>query len=263
MIVATTIERIDPMHMQPRNRIRLLGVAVCLCVMSLAACGGSSSKGSSSSAGTTSGGSSSGSTPAAATSSSGGGSATCKQITKADVQPLLTAPITSVTVTAAGTGPNLQPDGKGQKCVFALADTSSAITITVLPSDDSMRNYAGDLAALTSSAVSVPGIGDKAVRDGSHGSTTLSSQKGNVYCAVDVSDAGDVPGVGQLEHAAGDTSNIPDSAYAELAAAIGTLCNRVYGSGNTTPDLTALVAAGKAAAAQPTVTTGLPTGLEP
>jgi hypothetical protein len=44
-------------------------------------------------------------------------------------------------------------------------------------------------------------------------------------------------GIAQLEDAAGHTSNIGDKAYAELAAAIGTLCNRVLGSGNTTPDL--------------------------
>jgi hypothetical protein len=58
--------------------------------------------------------------------------------------------------------------------------------------------------------------------------------------------------VGQLEEAAGATGTIGNKAYAEIAAALGTVCNRVYGSGNTTPDLSGLTAA---AAAAPTTTT--------
>jgi hypothetical protein len=49
-----------------------------------------------------------------------------------------------------------------------------------------------------------------------------------------------VPGVAQLEEAAGGTSNIGEAANGIIAAALGTLCNRIYGSGNTTPDLSAL-----------------------
>jgi len=243
---------------------RRIGLTACLLALALglAACGGSSSKGSSSTASTGVGGSTAAATGATDPGGGGGGaSVTCNQLTKADVQPLLAAPITGVTVKAAGMGSNFEPDGKGQQCSFAVEGMASAISVTVLPSNDEAQNYDGDVRAL-SPAVSVPGIGDKAVRDGGHGTPTLSSLKGDVYCSVAVQ-PDDVPGIAQLEDAAGHTSDIGDKAYAELAAAIGTLCNRIYGSGNTAPDLTGLVSAGAAAASQPTTTTDLtlPTNL--
>ena len=76
--------------------------------------------------------------------------------------------------------------------------------------------------------------------------------KGTTYCSVNPQ-ADEIPGVSQLEEAAGATSDIGDRAYREIAAALGTVCNRIYRSGNTKPDLTGLAAA---AAAAPTTTTG-------
>jgi hypothetical protein len=243
------------MHSLRTRHARFLGVTACVFALGLAACGGSSKAASSSTATTGAGGSTAALAPASDTSGGGSGRTTCNQVTKADVQALLTSQITTVTVKAAGMGPDLQPDGKGQQCIFATSDTSNAISIMVLPANDLGQNYDGDVRSL-SQPVNVAGVGDKAVRDGAHATSTLSSVKGNVYCAVSVQ-SDDVPGIAQLEDAAGHSSNIGDKAFSELADAIGTLCNRVYGSGNTTPDLTGLKAAGAAAASQPTTTTAL------
>ncbi len=109
-------------------------------------------------------------------------------------------------------------------------------------------------------------MGAKAVRGpvdskGAAGTTTLSALKGKTYCSVSPGD-GDIPGEGQLEEAAGATADIGNKAYAEIAAAVGTVCNRFFGSGNTTPDLTGLTQAGAAAAANPTTTTTSDGGLD-
>jgi hypothetical protein len=192
----------------------------------------------------------------------------CSQITKAQVQPLIVKPITKVTVKPV-TAEQYTGSTKriGQECVFAAGSgDSEALTVTVISGPIAARAYAADVQGL-SGAVAVHGVGSKAVRapvdnKGAAGTTTLSALKGTTYCSVSPGD-GDVPGEGQLEEAAGATADIGNKAYAEIAAAVGTVCNRVFRSGNTTPDLTALTQAGAAAAAAPTTTTTFPDGLEP
>jgi len=115
--------------------------------------------------------------------------------------------------------------------------------------------YLTDTLGLSHGA-SVPGIGDKAMRDAGDSSDILTSTKGDLYCSV-IPQSDEFVGIEQLEVAAGDSPNIGDKYFAEMAAAIGTLCNRIYGSGNTTPDLTDLISAGASAASQPTTTTAL------
>ncbi len=165
--------------------------------------------------------------------------------------------ITGVKVTAAG------QTGEGQTCNWATSDTSAGMSITVLSGQDATANFNGDLQSLSDSAVSVPGVGDKAVRDGDHGTDAVSALKGSQYCRVTPGD-GEVPGVGDLEKAAGDTSNIGDANDALEAAAVATLCNRIFGSGNTTPDLSTLLAnASAAATASPSDQGGLPSAVLP
>jgi hypothetical protein len=183
----------------------------------------------------------------------------CSQLTKSQVQPLIVNPITKVTVKAV-TGERYTGSTKriGQECIFAAGSgDSEALTVTVITGPAAARAYAGDVQGL--SPVSVPGIGSKAVRGrvdakGAAATTMLSALKGQTYCSISPGD-GDIPGEGQLEEAAGDTADIGNKAYAEIADAIGTVCNRIFGSGNTTPDLTGLTQAGAAAAAAPTTTT--------
>jgi hypothetical protein len=191
----------------------------------------------------------------------------CSQLTEAQVQPLIVNPITKVTVKAVTAEQYTGGTQRiGQECVFAAGSSDSeALTVTVISGPVAARAYAADVQGLDG-AVAVHGVGTKAVRapvdaKGAAATTTLSALKGTTYCAVSPQD-GDVPGEAQLEEAAGATSDIGNKAYAEIAAAIGTVCNRIFGSGKTTPDLTGLTQAGAAAAAAPTTTTTSPDGLD-
>ena len=175
----------------------------------------------------------------------------CSQLTKAQVQLLIVHPITKVTVKPV-TGEQYTGSTKriGQLCVFAAGSgDSEALTVTVIYGSAAARAYEGDVQGLSPRPVSVPGIGSKAVRGrvdakGAAATTMLSALKGQTYCSVSPGD-GDIPGEAQLEEAAGYTSDIGNKAYAEIAAAIGTVCKRIFGRGNTTPDLTGLTQAGR------------------
>ena len=169
------------------------------------------------------------------TSSIGGTKVRCNQLTKEQVQPLMANTITDVKVTAAGT------DGEGQQCIFSAPDGTGAIDVMVLGGADAQQAYAGAVKAESHGPVNVPGVGDKASRDTGDGE--IDSIKGVIYCAVSLGSSGDMPGIGKLEQAAGGTTHIAESAYAAMAAALGTLCNRIYGSGNTTPDMSLLTGA--------------------
>jgi hypothetical protein len=169
----------------------------------------------------------------------GGTKVRCNQLTKEQVQPLMANTITDIKVTAAGT------DGEGQQCIFSAPDGTGAIDVMVLGGADAQQAYAGAIKAESHGPVPVPGVGDKASRDTGDGE--IDSMKGDIYCAVSLGSSGDMPGVGKLEQAAGGTTHIAESAYAAMAAALGTLCNRIYGSGNTTPDLSMLTGAGSPA----------------
>ena len=164
--------------------------------------------------------------------STGGTTVTCKQLTKEQVQPLMVYPITDVKVTAAGT------DAEGQQCIFDGNNGDGTIDVMVLGKPDGVPAYAASIKAESHGPVDVPGVGDKASRETGDGE--INAIKGDVYCSVTVGSNGDVPGIGKLEQAAGGTTHIAESAYAAEAAALGTLCNRIYGSGNTRPDLSML-----------------------
>ena len=180
--------------------------------------------------GSSSGGQAASAAPQASPGAAGGTSVTCNQLTKADVQPLLVDPITTVAVTAAGI------DGEGQQCVFGTA-SDGAVDVLVLRGDEATSGYAQEIQGMTK-PVSVPGIGDKAARD--TGDDQPDAIKGDVFCSVSLGTDQGVPGVAALEQAAGGTSNIGEQANGIVAAALGTLCDRIYGSGNTTPDLSGL-----------------------
>jgi hypothetical protein len=122
----------------------------------------------------------------------------------------------------------------GQLCTFKGADAS--LYVTVIGGDLAAQTYASDVQSMDP-ATAVPGVGSKAIRGQE---ADLSSIDGSVYCSVRPADSGDVPGVGALMHAAGDSGNISPVAYQAAAAALGTLCNRIYGTGNTTPDLSGI-----------------------
>ena len=178
--------------------------------------------------------------------SEGGTTVNCKQLTKDMVQPLMAGTIDAVTVTAAG------DDDTGQQCDFAGgADDVSDIDVLVLSGSTATAEYSD----ISSGGISVPGVGDKAVRP--DGDVSLDALDGDTYCSVSVGDPGDLPGIGALEAANDGSTDIPDNVLEPAAAALGTLCNRIFGSGNTTPDLAALAAA--VASAQAALASAAPT----
>jgi hypothetical protein len=234
-----------------RSSLSLAGVAAATtaAALLLAGCHSGSSNGA---AATTAAGAATasvagGSAPAAAQQSSsasigGSAKASCKQLTDAEVQPLITDKIVKDDVTDASIG----DDNPGQQCVFSGTDGDGAVDVLVIAGPQAAPGYAQEIAGYTDGVVAVPGIGDKASRE--KGDDQVVSLKGDVYCSVSLG-GDDVPGIGALEAAAGGTTHIAESAYADSAAALGTLCNRIYGSGNTTPDLSDLLAQAAAASA--------------
>jgi hypothetical protein len=153
-------------------------------------------------------------------------SVTCKQLTKSQIQPLLTTHIVKVKITAAPFG--------GQQCVFSGPDGDGAIDVLVI---NGKQYYKQDVreSRLT---VPVPGVGEKAAR--AKGDFQIDALKGNELCSVSVGSSDTIPGVAALEDAANHTSNIPESANAIIAKALGTVCNRLFKMGNTTPSFAGL-----------------------
>ena len=166
-----------------------------------------------------------------AATNAGSGAAHCNALIKEAVQPFLTDPIATVNVQAIGTG------GDGQTCSFG-ANSGGSVDVTVVPESDEVMNFAAQTKGFKN-PVTVVGIGDHALRDAAEESGDLVATRGGITCAVSAGPS-DIPGVGALDLAAGGTNNIGDANYAVIASALGTLCNRVFGSGNTVPNLTGL-----------------------
>ena len=152
------------------------------------------------------------------------------------MQPLIIQTVSSVSTTA------ITADGQGQQCEFDAKgpDSTGAITVQVIDGPQGIAAYS-EATAGEAKPVSVPGVGDKATRDTEDGE--VNALKGDLFCSVSYSSSDDVPGVGPLEEAHGATNNIGENYYDTIAEAMGTLCNRIYGSGNMTADLSSLLAA--------------------
>jgi hypothetical protein len=180
----------------------------------------------------------------------GSGGVSCKQLTFGEVQPLITDKVISVTTTALNLG------GSGQQCQFNAkgTDSTGSITVQVLRGSGGPKSYAQEVAG-EDKPVAVTGVGEKASRDTESGS--VNALEGDEFCSVSYSSSDEIPGVGPLEEAHGATINIGENYYDTIALAMGTLCNRLYGSGSTTADLSTLLAAD--ATATPSDGGGLPT----
>jgi hypothetical protein len=179
-------------------------------------------------------------------------SATCKQLTKAQVQPLMAAKITKVKVTKSV--------GSGQECVYSSADDADEIDVLVIGGSEAKKAFQEDVHGLTSKQA-VPGVGEKTYR--SKGDFQISSTNGKEYCSVSVGSEETIPGVAAINAANGDTSFVPERDNAIIAKALGTLCNRLYKKGTTKVSLAALgttttttaPSGGSAAGGQPIGTT--------
>ena len=168
------------------------------------------------------------------------------------MQPLITIKVISVVTSSITT------NGSGQQCQFNAKgpDSTGAVTVQVLKGSLGTEAY-NQAVSGDSKPVAVPGVGDKATRDTESGA--VDALKGDLYCSVTYASSDEIPGVGPLEEAHGSTNNIGENYYDTVAQAMGTLCNRIYGSGNTTPDLSSLLNA--AATASPSDDGGLPSNV--
>jgi hypothetical protein len=166
-------------------------------------------------------------TASATLTASSGAKATCKQLTKSEVQPLLASPVTKVKVAAATSA--------GQQCEFSGG--GHVIDVLVLKGSTAKQGFQEDVKDM-SPKVAVPGVGDKAYREG--GDFQIDSIKGTESCSVSVGSEDDIPGVSAL--LTNGSSDLPESANATIATALGTICNRIYGKGNTKPSLAGLSA---------------------
>jgi hypothetical protein len=157
--------------------------------------------------------------------------ATCKQLPKSQIQPLLSVPIGKVTVT-----PALQT---GQQCVYSGTGSGDGDDIDVLVFNGSQAKpeFQQEVKGW-GPKVAVKEVGDKAYRK--KGDYQIDSIKGSELCSVSVGSDESDPGVSALE--VNGTSDIPESANAIIASALGTICNRLYGKGNTKPSLQGLSA---------------------
>jgi hypothetical protein len=169
---------------------------------------------------------------------SGHPAVTCQQLTLQQVQPFIGETLTKDAVQLEHAG-----DLTGQQCRFSGASGDNSLSILVLKGSSAAASYASEVADEKDGQVDVPGVGDKASRD--KGGAQITALKGDTYCATGVGN--ELPAIGILESAANGTTNIGEDYYQEAAIAVGTLCNRIFGSGNTTPDLSKLLAAAAAA----------------
>ena len=171
---------------------------------------------------------------------SGHPAVTCQQLTLQQVQPFIGETLTKDAVQFEHAG-----DLTGQQCRFSGASGDNSVSVFVLKGSGAAAAYTGEVADEKDGQVDVPGVGDKASRD--KGSAGINALKGDIYCSTGMDQS--FPAIGTLESAANGTTNIGEVYYQEAAIAVGTLCNRVFGSGNTTPDLSKLLAAAAVASA--------------
>ncbi len=212
--------------------VRVTSIGLIAASFVLAGCSGSSGG----SGGTPPAGSSSqvdsSTAPDGSVAPTGGATASCKQLTLDQVQPLLDVPLKNVIVTAAGLS------GGGQECRFVGDDQADYVDVVVIGGSDGTLEYNHDISDFPSAAP-LPGVGDQAMWDKANESSSFAALKGDVYCSVSAEDE-NVPGVGALMDAANNTLQIGDANWQVIATALSTLCNRIYGSGTTTVDLSGL-----------------------
>lgn len=157
------------------------------------------------------------------------GKATCDMLTPADVQFLMTDPAIGPTVSP------ISEDGSGQRCDFNNADVDQTVEVIVGPSSDPIFGYAAQKNS-TAGAVPVSGVGNQAFRKPDDYDPTADGD--GVTCSVSAS-IDDVPAAASLI-VGGHSITLTSVQQDTVATAIGTVCNRVFGSGNTTPDLNSL-----------------------
>ena len=89
--------------------------------------------------------------------------------------------------------------------------------------------------------VLIPGVTGKACR--ATGDFQMEALDGQVDCSVSVDSASTIPGVTALQDNGNSDGDfvLSESDNSIIATALGTVCNRVFGKGNTKPSLAGLM----------------------
>ncbi len=182
---------------------------------------------------------------ASADSAANGGSATapdpCAVLTTADVQPMFMVKIATQL-------PSMVPN----TCEWAGSDGNggvpTSLDVMVLGGDDAKTRW--QLASTGGTEVMFDGVGDQAEHVA--GYPDLMAIKGDLVCGLTTFGWSHL--VGKADHPQGPLSDADATA---IAQDYGTLCNRIFGSGNTTPTLVAAAIA-SAAPGSPAASIAIP-----
>ena len=146
----------------------------------------------------------------------------CQKLTKADVQPFFTQQLVTEL-------PGLLQSDTDKSCEFASNNEASSLIVDYEVGDAAqtkvlLHNQPGG------DAVSVPGVGDAASHPAGDPSMLFSSKGSGasaVVCTVTTTGLGFA--------LVSTSSAMTDDQATQIDAQYGTLCNKMYGSGNTTP----------------------------
>jgi hypothetical protein len=150
-------------------------------------------------------------------------------LTAADVQSLMTNVVAGDDVSDVGL------DSDGQQCVFHDMDSEQAVDIIVVPASDAAIGY-DQAKKQATDPVPLDGVGDEAFRE--TGDLDPYAEHGGIMCTVSLSEAIEIPGVDAL--VVGGKLDLTEDQNVIIAKALGTVCNRIFGAGNTEPDLSGL-----------------------
>ncbi len=215
------------MSRTPEQRLRLaLLPALAVAAVAIAACSGTAGAGGSSAAPSAVVGSGAGgAAPASASASIGasGGIDPCQKLTTADVQPFFSVPIVTQL-------PGPIPDTCEWSANDAPGGVSTALDVGITTGQNALDEWS--MAAGPGTHTMFSGVGEQA--EHYPGIPDFSAIKGSVLCKVWTTGYAHLAGKMDYPPAA-----IPDDAATHIAQQYGTLCNRIYGSGDTTPTMTA------------------------
>jgi len=167
----------------------------------------------------------------------------CALLTKADVQPFFSVPVvTQLPQPIPGT------------CEWAANDSpggvNTSLDVWVTTGQDALDSWT--VASGPGPKTMFSGVGDQA--EHYPNDPDFVSNKGDVTCKITT--VGSAHLAGKMDY---PVAAIPDAAATQIAQAYGTLCNKIYGSGPTTPTLTAPpIAASDAGSAAPTAAVSIP-----
>ena len=151
----------------------------------------------------------------------------CVKLNAALVQPFFTAPITL--------RQKEQPSDSSAECFFDTPDGQSEFQVYTATGDLADMFYNGNLKQDGVPSVPISGVGDKAVREPHD--IWVYARKGAVFCMIhgDTHTRSQVRGLQKFAD-----KPVPDDLATRYAQQLGTLCNRLFGSGPATPSFTGL-----------------------